>query len=97
MVQKIVYEMAYACFSSHVPSPKSLIQSRLQENIKSMENVTSSKSIDRYLVDMGKEEDDLIATTQAITALEEQAAALRAEIKSLDTVVEVYVKSLLEQ
>jgi hypothetical protein len=38
---------------------------------------------------MGKEEDDFIATRQAITVLEEQAAALRAEIKRLDTVVEV--------
>ena len=71
-------------------------QSRLRENIKSMENVSSSKLVHRYLVDLDKEEDDLIHTRQVITALEEQMAALEREVERLDTIVEVEVNRLLK-
>jgi hypothetical protein len=71
-------------------------QSRLRENIKSMEKVASSKLVDRYLVDLDKEEDDLIHTRQVITALEEQMAALQREVERLDKIVEAEVKRLLK-
>ena len=71
-------------------------QSRLRENIKSMENVSSSKLVHRYLADLDKEEDDLIHTRQVITALEEQMAALEREGERLDTIVEDEVTRLLK-
>jgi hypothetical protein len=71
-------------------------QSRLRENIKSMEKVASSKLVDRYLVDLDKEEDDLIDTRQVITALEVQMAALERDVERLGTIVEVEVNRLLK-
>ena len=70
-------------------------QSRLRENIKCMENVSSSKPV-RYLADLDEEDDNLIHARQVITALEEQMAALVREVERLDTIGEVEVNLLLK-
>jgi paraquat-inducible protein B len=88
-------ERAIATHHAHIKGVHAN-QSRLRENIKSMEKVASSKLVDRYLVDLDKEEDDLIHTRQIITALEEQIAALEREVERLDTIVEMEVNRLLK-
>jgi len=47
-------------------------QSRLRENIKSMQKMTGvAKLIDRYMEDLNREEDDLISTRDSISKLKE--------------------------
>jgi hypothetical protein len=49
-------------------------QERLRCNIQSLEKVASNNLVTRYLADLDKEEDDLIATNRLIDAAEEQMA-----------------------
>eukprot|EP00995_Heteronema_vittatum_P002766 NODE_1403_length_975_cov_109.893089_g972_i0.p1 GENE.NODE_1403_length_975_cov_109.893089_g972_i0~~NODE_1403_length_975_cov_109.893089_g972_i0.p1 ORF type:complete len:187 (+),score=84.20 NODE_1403_length_975_cov_109.893089_g972_i0:24-563(+) len=58
-------------------------QSRLRENIKSMEKVTNSSLIDRYLKDLNREEDDLIKTQKGITDAEEENFKLGAQLRQV--------------
>ena len=46
-------------------------QERLRSNIKSLEKVASNKLVERYLTDLDREEDDLIATNDLIKKAEE--------------------------
>jgi hypothetical protein len=51
-------------------------QSRLRDNIKSMEAVRTGSLLDRYMNDMDKEENDLIETRRRIEEAEETQASL---------------------
>merc|ERR1712036_82517 len=46
-------------------------QSRLRENIKSMEHVRTGSLLERYMSDMDKEENDLITTRKRMEEAEE--------------------------
>lgn len=72
-------------------------QSRLRENIKSIEKVSSSKLVDRYLADLDKEEDDLIATRKIIDALQKEADEAKAVVLELDAEVGLDIGRLMEQ
>jgi hypothetical protein len=58
-------------------------QTRLRENIRSLEKLTESDLIKRYLKDLDKEEDDLQKTRSAIDQLESEKARVQAELKDL--------------
>jgi len=58
-------------------------QSRLRENIRSLENVHNSDLVQRYLLDLNREEDDLIRTRQTISTLEDQISNLRTKLQEL--------------
>jgi hypothetical protein len=58
-------------------------QARLRENIKSLEKVSNSSLVDRYLKDLNQEEDNLIKTRQAIDHLERQKVQTEGELKAL--------------
>jgi hypothetical protein len=58
-------------------------QERLRCNIQSLEKVASNQLVNRYLDDLDREEDDLIATNKQIYELEEQQAASASDIKEL--------------
>jgi hypothetical protein len=72
-------------------------QSRLRENIKSIEKVSSSKLVDRYLADLDKEEDDLIATRKKIDALQKEASEAKAVVLELDGEVGLGIGRLMER
>lgn len=55
-------------------------QNRLRENIRSFEKIGKNELLDRYLKDMGTEEDELIATRAAIAQLDEDAGRLASEM-----------------
>jgi len=59
-------------------------QSRLRENIKSLEKVSSSELVKRYLTDLNREEDDLIKTRSLIEAQESQKHKIEATLKNLN-------------
>eukprot|EP00435_Cladocopium_sp_Y103_P050651 s972_g15.t1 len=59
-------------------------QTRLRENIKSMEHVRTGSLLERYMNDMDKEENDLIETRKRIEASEEQNAKLSNDASSLN-------------
>jgi len=58
-------------------------QQRLRENLKSLEKVSSSTLVDRYLKDLNAEEDDLIQSRKSIDALEEEKAKLETGVKNM--------------
>merc|ERR1712194_981405 len=58
-------------------------QSRLRENIKSMEAVRTGSLLDRYMNDMDKEENDLIQTRKKIEEAEELIATNAQESSKL--------------
>eukprot|EP01118_Nematostelium_gracile_P013111 TRINITY_DN4909_c0_g2_i1.p1 TRINITY_DN4909_c0_g2~~TRINITY_DN4909_c0_g2_i1.p1 ORF type:complete len:537 (+),score=144.65 TRINITY_DN4909_c0_g2_i1:557-2167(+) len=55
-------------------------QARLRENIKSMEKVSNSSLVERYLKDLSQEEDNLIKARQAIDNLNKQKGEISAKM-----------------
>ena len=56
-------------------------QKRIRENIKAMEKMPTSTLVQRYMDDLNKEEDDLIATREATEKLEgETMAAIEQQV-----------------
>ena len=72
-------------------------QDRLRENIRSLEKVGTNALTTRYLKDLDKEEDGLIAMRREIAALEEQDAALRAEMAAAQLKLAAAVKRLRDE
>jgi len=58
-------------------------QTRLRENIRSLEKLTQSDLIKRYLKDLDKEEDDLQKTRGLIDTLNEEKSRFELELKEL--------------
>lgn len=58
-------------------------QERLRNNIKSLEKVTGSELVKRYLSDLNTEEDDLISTRKQISQLEAERLKLETGLKDL--------------
>jgi len=56
-------------------------QTRLRENIKSLEKMSDSELVKRYLKDLNKEEDDIQKTRDVIDALEKEKLDVQSEIK----------------
>jgi len=56
-------------------------QERLRSNIQSLEKVTNTALVERYLKDLDKEEDDLIATNNVIDQLEEEQVSSQNLVK----------------
>merc|ERR1712050_312435 len=69
-------------------------QSRLRENIKSMEHVRTGSLLDRYMNDMDKEESDLIETRKRIEQDEEQIAANAQENSKLTFQISMDAKKI---
>jgi len=69
-------------------------QSRLRENIKSMEAVRTGSLLDRYMNDMDKEENDLIQTRQRIEEAEETVAGLSQEATKLTLHISMKAKAV---
>eukprot|EP00438_Fugacium_kawagutii_P026482 Skav202793 [mRNA] locus=scaffold326:628597:630413:+ [translate_table: standard] len=69
-------------------------QTRLRENIKSMEHVRTGSLLERYMNDMDKEENDLIQTRQRIEAVEEQNAKLTNDASRLALQIVMKTKAL---
>merc|ERR1712187_180997 len=69
-------------------------QSRLRENIKSMEAVRTGNLLDRYMNDMDKEENDLIGTRQRIEQAEEAIASLSQNISKLTLQISMKAKQV---
>jgi len=55
-------------------------QERLRDNIRSLEKISAKDLMNRYLTDLDKEEDDLVATTSSITTLEDEQSKIDREI-----------------
>jgi ubiquitin len=62
-------------------------QERLRSNIKSLEKVASNKLVERYLTDLDREEDDLIATNNLIKKAEEDRVATIARVNEQKVVI----------
>jgi len=58
-------------------------QTRLRENIRSLEKMTQSELIKRYLKDLDKEEDDLQKTRNQIEQLNQEKSNVELELKEL--------------
>jgi len=58
-----------------------LNQTRLRENIKSLEKMSDSDLVKRYLKDLDKEEDDLLKTRESIDNLEKEKRQVNKELK----------------
>jgi len=58
-------------------------QTRLRENIRSLEKLTQSDLIKRYLKDLDKEEDDLQKTRSLIEQLDHEKSRVELELKDL--------------
>lgn len=69
-------------------------QTRLRENIKSMEHVRTGSLLERYMNDMDKEENDLIATRSRIEESEEQVAKMTNDVSRLALQIVMKTKSL---
>jgi len=72
-------------------------QSRLRENIKSMEHVRTGNLLERYMNDMDTEENDLIQTRRRIEEFEEEKANADREITKLVLQVSMAAKSVQKQ
>jgi hypothetical protein len=72
-------------------------QDRLRENIRSFEKFGTNVLTERYLKDLDKEEDELIAMRRAIAALEEADATLVSEIKAMQLVLAADVSRVKEE
>merc|ERR1712039_667171 len=69
-------------------------QSRLRDNIRSMENVRTGTLLDRYMSDMDREENDLIETRQRVEAAEEAIVSKDEEIAKLSLHVTMKAKQV---
>merc|ERR1719401_254314 len=69
-------------------------QSRLRDNIKSMEAVRTGSLLDRYMNDMDKEENDLIETRRRIEEAEEAQASLSQEAAKLTLQIAMKAKEV---
>lgn len=69
-------------------------QTRLRENIKSMEHARTGSLLERYMNDMDKEENDLIETRKRIEASEEQNAKLSNDASRLALQIVMKTKAL---
>ncbi|CAJ1344417.1 unnamed protein product [Effrenium voratum] len=69
-------------------------QTRLRENIKSMEHVRTGSLLERYMNDMDKEENDLIETRKRIEEFEEVLAKMTTEVSKLTLQIVMKAKSL---
>jgi len=58
-------------------------QTRLRENIKSLEHMSGSELVQRYLKDLDKEEDDLLKIREAIETFEKEKTTVQKELKDL--------------
>jgi len=58
-------------------------QARLRENIRSMEKVSNSSLVERYLKDLNQEEDNLIKARQSIENLDKQKREQESQLKSI--------------
>jgi len=56
-------------------------QTRLRENIKSLEKMSDSELVKRYLKDLNNEEDDIQKTRDVIDILEKEKLTVQSEIK----------------
>jgi len=71
-------------------------QSRLRENIKSLEKVSNSSLVERYLKDLNQEEDNLIKARQAIDNLDKQKREAQAQLKTLQLNLSAEASKMLE-
>jgi len=69
-------------------------QSRLRENIKSMEHVRTGNLLERYMNDMDQEESDLIQTRSRIEESEEKRAEVEREVARLALQITMTAKSV---
>jgi len=69
-------------------------QSRLRDNIKSMEAVRTGTLLERYMNDMDKEENDVIQTRQRIEEAEEEIASLSQETTKLTLQISMKAKEV---
>merc|ERR1712014_3744 len=72
-------------------------QSRLRENIKSMEAVRTGNLLDRYMNDMDKEENDLIETRKRIEQAEEKMAGLSQNTSKLTLQISMKAKQVQQR
>jgi len=70
-------------------------QTRLRENIKSMEKQHDSDLVQRYLKDLDREEDSLISTRAKIRALQDKQAGLEADGKAMALELQTQTKRVL--
>ena len=69
-------------------------QTRLRENIKSMEHVRTGTLLERYMNDMDKEENDLIATRRRMEESEESVAKMTHDASRLVLQITMKTKQL---
>jgi hypothetical protein len=69
-------------------------QSRLRDNIKSIEAVRTGSLLDRYMNEMDKEENDLIETRRRIEEAEEVQASLSQEAAKLTLQISMKAKEV---
>jgi len=72
-------------------------QDRLRENIRSFEKFGTNVLTERYLKDLDKQEDELLAMRKAIAALEEADARLAAEMNAMRLVLAADVARVMEE
>jgi len=70
-------------------------QARLRENIISLEKVNNNDLVQRYLIDLNREEDDLIQTRQSISLLQNQITTLKDKLNELKAITKDEVQKLL--
>jgi len=71
-------------------------QSRLRDNIKSLEKILDSDLVRRYLKDLNRQEDDLNSTRKNITELVEEEAQINEQIKHLNLEISTITKKEIE-
>jgi len=71
-------------------------QTRLRENIKSLEKVSNSVLVERYLKDLNQEEDKLIQARQAIDNLDKQKRDGENQLKNLKMLLSSDATKVLE-
>jgi len=84
-----------ASFNDHI---KTVFQNqtRLRENIKSLDKMVGSDLVKRYLKDLDKEEDDLIQTRQSIGQHESESAKLEKDLKEIKMAVSLEARKIRE-
>jgi len=70
-------------------------QTRLRENIKSMEKQHDSDLVQRYLKDLDREEDSLISTRVKIRTLQDKQAGQEAGVKAMVLELQTQAKRVL--
>eukprot|EP00929_Paragymnodinium_shiwhaense_P090050 TRINITY_DN5028_c0_g1_i1.p1 TRINITY_DN5028_c0_g1~~TRINITY_DN5028_c0_g1_i1.p1 ORF type:complete len:816 (+),score=223.91 TRINITY_DN5028_c0_g1_i1:72-2519(+) len=71
-------------------------QTRLRENIKSMENVRTGTLLERYMSDMDREENELIDTRKKSEEIDEALAAASQESSKLSLQITMKTKEMLK-